>query len=134
MCCLLLLATGLGPRIGFDAMMPLSEQFSLDIGAAGALLFGKQKFNASGFTSSFGNPFDVDEERSRSVLVPNLEASAALSWLVTENAKFSLGYRVDSYFDVYDSGPVSGSDGEQADRIIHGPFIKLTIGTSDDGG
>jgi hypothetical protein len=126
--------TGIGPRIGFDAMMPLSEQFSLDVGAAGAVLFGKQKFKASGSYSYSGfGPYDIDEKRSKSVVVPNLEASAAFSWLITENAKFSLGYRVDSYFDVYDNGDVFGGR-DEGDRIIHGPFIKLTIGTGGDGG
>lgn len=57
----------------------------------------------------------------------NLEANAAVSWLVTDNAKVALGYRVDAYFDVYDmSGPFD--DRDQGDRIIHGPFIKLTVG------
>ena len=126
--------TGIGPRIGFDAMVPLSEQFSLDIGAAGAVLFGKRKFEASGDYSRFGNNYaDIDEKRSKNVAVPNLEASAAFSWLITDNAKFSLGYRVDSYFDVYDTGPVFG-DHDEGDRIIHGPFVKFTIGIGGDGG
>ena len=124
--------TGIGPRIGFDAMMPLSEQFSLDVGAAGAVLFGKQKFEASGTASYDGYSVDIDDKRSKNVVVPNLEASAAFSWLVTDNAKFSLGYRVDSYFDVYDNGDVFG-DRDAGDRIIHGPFIKLTIGTGGGG-
>jgi hypothetical protein len=125
--------TGIGPRIGFDAMMPLSEQFSLDVGAAGAVLFGKQKYEASGtYYSSFGGG-DIHEKRSKNVVVPNLEASAAFSWLITENAKFSLGYRVDSYWNVYDNGPIFGDD-DNGDRIIHGPFIKLTIGVGGDGG
>jgi hypothetical protein len=126
--------TGIGPRIGFDAMMPLSDQFSLDVGAAGAVLFGKQKFKAEGTSySSFGATTDINDKRSRNVMVPNLEASAAFSWLITDDAKFSLGYRVDSYFDVYDNGPIFG-DRDAGDRIIHGPFIKLTIGTGGDGG
>lgn len=122
--------TGIGPRVGFDAMVPLADQFSLDVGAAGAVLFGKQKFEASGYSNFYG---DVDRKRSKSIVVPNLEASAAFSWLVTDNAKFSLGYRVDSYFDVYDNGSIFG-DRDKGDRTIHGPFIKLTIGTGGDGG
>jgi hypothetical protein len=129
--------TGIGPRIGFDAMMPLSEQFSLDVGAAGAFLFGKQKFEAKG---SYYSNFDgdvgggqINDRRSKNTVVPNLEASAAFSWLISDNAKFSLGYRVDSYFNVYDNGPIFGSR-DEGDRIIHGPFIKFTIGTGGDGG
>ena len=64
--------------------------------------------------------------------MPNLEASAAFSWLITDDAKFSLGYRVDSYFDVYDNGAIFDSR-DAGDRIIHGPFIKLTIGTGGGG-
>jgi hypothetical protein len=125
--------TGIGPRIGFDAMIPLSDQFSLDVGAAGAALFGKQKFKASGNVSYSGfGPYDVDRKRSKNVVVPNLEASAAFSWLITDDAKFSLGYRVDSYWDVYDDGAIFGGR-DEGDRIIHGPFIKLTIGTGGGG-
>jgi len=79
-----------------------------DIGAAGAVLFGKQKFKASGtYEANFiiGTGI-IDEKRSKNTIVPNLEGSAALSWLITDDAKFSLGYRVDSYFDVYDDGEV----------------------------
>jgi hypothetical protein len=126
--------TGIGPRIGFDAVMPLSDQFSFDLGAAGALLFGKQKFEASGsYDSNFGAGGDIDEKRSKNVVVPNLEADAALSWRMTDEAKFSLGYRVDSYFDVFDNGGVFDSR-DEGDRIIHGPFIKLTISNGGDSG
>jgi hypothetical protein len=119
--------TGIGPRIGFDATLPLGDQFGLDIGAAGAALFGKQKFDADGTAYSGFLSTQVDDHRSKRVVVPNLEASAALSWLITDNAKFSLGYRVDSYFDVYDNGDINGSR-DEGDRIIHGPFVKFTIG------
>lgn len=122
---------GIGPRIGFDAIVPLAEEFSFDLGAAGALLFGKQKFKASGNYYFYGT-YDIDDKRSKFVVVPNLEASAALSWLVTDDAKFSLGYRVDSYFGVYDNGAMFG-DSDSGDRIIHGPFIKLTINTGGGG-
>jgi hypothetical protein len=126
--------TGIGPRLGFDAMLPLNERFSFDIGAAGALLFGKQKFDADADYSAFGGPGGSnDDSRSENVFVPKLEASAAFSWLISDNAQFSLGYRVDSYWDIYDNGIMSG-DRDEGDRIIHGPFIKFTIGTGGDGG
>jgi len=118
---------GIGPRLGFDAMVPLADRFALDAGVAGALLFGKQKLSASGVGGFAGEVEDIDAGRSKTVLVPNLEASAALSWLVAENAKFSLGYRVDSYFDVYDVG-ATGGDYENGDRVLHGPFVKISIG------
>lgn len=121
--------TGIGPRIGFDATVPLGDQFSFDMGAAGALLFGKQKLEVSGhgYNPDIESFFEVESRRTKSVVVPNLEANAAVSWLVTENAKFALGYRVDSYFGLYDmSGPFD--DRDEGDRIIHGPFIKLTVG------
>lgn len=126
--------SGIGPRIGFDAVMPLAEQFSLDIGAAGAVLFGKQKYKTEGtYTSIFTPSGQMEDSRSKSVVVPNLEANAAFGWLIADNAKFSLGYRVDAYFDVYDNGLIFG-DRAEGDRIIHGPFIKLTIGSGGDGG
>jgi hypothetical protein len=126
--------TGIGPRIGFDAMLPFDEHFSLDLGAAGALLFGKQKFEVDGTNySNFESNDDIREKRSKTVVVPNLEASAAFSWLVTDNAQISLGYRIDSYWDVYDTGDIVGGR-DEGDRIIHGPFLKFTIGIGGDGG
>jgi hypothetical protein len=120
---------GVGPRIGFDSTVPFGDMFALDLGAAGALLYGKQKFKAQGSATYSGyGPYHFDNQRSKMTWVPNLEASAALSWLITENAKFSLGYRVDAYFDVYDDGGMDSRD--EGDRIIHGPFVKLTIGNN----
>lgn len=120
---------GAGPRIGVDAMMPLPlvERVSLSVGVAGALLFGKQKLKASGSYFTYFGSGNYELERSDAVVVPNLETSLALSWLVSESAKFSLGYRIDRYFDVYD---ISGGRDiyEEGDRVIHGPFLKISIG------
>lgn len=121
--------TGAGPRIGLDAVipLPLAQQLALDVGVSGALLFGKQKLKASGtlITALASSAYDMD--RSKSAVVPNLEASLALSWLVSDSAKFSLGYRVDRYFDVYDTSGGFGQH-DEGDRVLHGPFLKISIG------
>ena len=94
-------------------------------------LFGKLKFEADGtYHSNFDGDVDTGDikgKRLKNAIAPNLEASAAFSWLISDNAKFSLGYRVDSYWGVYDNGDIEGGR-DDGDRIIHGPFVKLTIG------
>ncbi len=88
-------------------------------------MFGKRKASANGMSySSFGsNPISVS--RSKSAVVPNLDASAALSYLLSPNAKLSVGYRVDAYFNAFDTGNQAGAS--EGDRIIHGPFAKFTV-------
>lgn len=110
--------TGAGPRIGFTASKPLSEQVAFDLSAAGGVLIGRQKesFEANGYYSSFNN------DDSRTAVVPNVEASAALKFLFNEDTTFSAGYKVDAYFNA-----LGNFGGDKSDRIIHGPFVQFTI-------
>ena len=115
--------TGAGPRIAWNGSVPLERNpaFSFDWGVAGALLFGRQKsefsFTYSGFVTAYA--------RKKSVVVPNVEAFAALSWQLPDvPGRFTAGYRVDAFFNVIDGGH---HESESVDRIIHGPFARFTI-------
>lgn len=110
--------TGAGPRIGFTASKPLSEQVAFDLAVAGGVLIGRQKETSQSYSSfsSFNN------SDSRTAVVPNVEASAALKFLLNEDTTFSAGYKVDAFFDAI------GDFGDpKSDRIIHGPFVQFTI-------
>ena len=108
--------TGAGPRIGFSASKPLSESVAFDLGVAGGVLIGRQKETFESSYSSFNN------RDSRTAVVPNVEASAALKFLFNEDTTFSAGYKVDAYFNA-----IGNFGGDKSDRIIHGPFVQFTI-------
>ncbi len=108
--------TGAGPRIGFAASKPLSERVAFDLGVAGGVLIGRQKETFESSYSSFNN------SDSRTAIVPNVEASAALKFLFNEDTTFSAGYKVDAYFNA-----IGNFGGDKSDRIIHGPFVQFTI-------
>jgi hypothetical protein len=115
--------TGAGPRIAWNGSVPLPQNaaFTFDWGVAGALLFGRQK---SEFSITYPT-YVTRYTRKKSVVVPNVEAFAALSWQLPDtSARFSAGYRVDAYFNVIDGGQ---EDPDSIDRIIHGPFARFTI-------
>ncbi len=108
---------GVGPKLGFNASLPLSETLSWKMAVAGALLIGKRK--VSGFDG-----FDTFR-RSKSAVVPNIDATVGLAWKPTENMQFTIGYGVNAFFNMVDSG--FAEKGAKKDRIIHGPKIGLRI-------
>jgi hypothetical protein len=117
--------TGAGPRLAWNGSVPIKRNpaFSFDWGVAGAILFGRQEADFS--FSSPGGYVTSAYARKKSVVVPNVEAFAALSWQLPEtSARFSAGYRIDAYFNVIDGGQ---EEPDSIDRIIHGPFARFTI-------
>jgi iron complex outermembrane recepter protein len=135
--------TGVGPSISWDASAPISGdaadgQITFDWGLNGAVLFGRQKsvgahetkgklstgigaffgYNTTHYTH--GGPHD----RSRSVTVPNLGASAGLSFKY-QNAKISFGYRVDEFFGAMDGGIDKQKSYNFGDS---GPFVNISLG------
>ncbi len=115
--------TGVGPRAGIDAWVPIAPNLDLDVSAAGAVLFGRRKLS---YTVSYyyAGPSYSDSETD-SATVPNVEASAALTYSVTPNFKISGGYRVEQFWNVM---PTVESGGIKDDnRLFHGPFLRLTL-------
>jgi hypothetical protein len=119
--------SGIGPRVGIDANIPFADNVSADLRASGAVLFGTRKVEGtySGFYSA-----GSFSRRDSGVVVPNVEASAAVSYLFGEHAKLSVGYRVDQYWNVLDMNGSPGGGSRESDRTIHGPFLRVTIGGS----
>ena len=117
--------TGAGPRIGVDAAIPVAENVRVDIGVAGAALFGRRKLKVKGSYSSFYGSGEFQDSESKNVIVPNVEASVALTYLLGPNASISAGYRAEQFWNIMPTieGFSSGND----DRLIHGPFLRLTI-------
>jgi hypothetical protein len=119
--------SGIGPRLGMDAGFPLTQNLRADLGVAGAVLYGKRKVKVDGSYSGFG-AYDFSSSSSKHVWVPNAEASVALSYLLTPNASISAGYKAEQFWNVMPTvSDVNSLSTGNDDRLIHGPFLKLTI-------
>jgi hypothetical protein len=66
----------------------------------------------------------TDITRSHHVTVPNLGGYAGLS-LQYNDAKISLGYRVDEFFNAMDGGQDSA---KKYDRGFYGPYLNVSLG------
>jgi hypothetical protein len=135
--------SGIGPQVTWDASTSfagnLTEGFSFDWGATAALLFGRQKANVSLHTKDeryvsvyaykLGNKDILSQStenprRSHNAMVPNLGGFAALSWRLP-NAKVSIGYKADFFFNAIDGG-IDARKNEN--RGFYGPYASISIG------
>lgn len=137
---------GVGPSLSWDASATLAGNkrdgaLTLDWGVNAAILFGKQRATVSHDTRArhktadkyASNPYPqtyhhyYNNARSRSVTVPNIGGYAGLS-LRWENAKVSLGYRVDTFLNAMDTGIDTA---KKSNVTFHGPYVSLSVGLGD---
>lgn len=130
--------TGTGPVVSWDGAMPLigdmGDGLTFDWGVNAAILFGRQKaqhhlhtkdaryyvYNAHTTLSET----TMAPNRDRTVVVPNLGASASLSWRLP-HGKVSFGYRADTFFGAIDGGLATS---QKEMRAFYGPFASVAIG------
>lgn len=137
---------GVGPMLSWDGTAPVvghaeSGRLTFDWGLDAALLFGRQKAAASenGFEQQqyykrfptyavvrYTQSINVDHTRRKSVIVPDLGGFVGLSYRAP-NAKISIGYRADTFFNVIDGGIATA---KSEDRSFYGPFASISIGVS----
>jgi hypothetical protein len=137
--------TGAGPSISWNGTATIvgnstEGELALDWGANAALLFGRQKAKTYHQTHAYrlitppGGSYPLygafytrvpkSSTRSRSVVIPNLGGFAGLS-VKYPNAKFALGYRVDTFFGATDTG----IDARKSSNVtFRGPFASISIG------
>jgi hypothetical protein len=135
---------GIGPSISWNASTPFAGsadagQLSLDWGINGAVLFGRQRATVHHETMQYyeksgigiaphrdvvGTPQSHSTARSRTVTVPNIGGFAGLSFRYT-NAKISMGYRADFFFNAMDGGLDTR---KSYDRNFYGPYATVSIG------
>lgn len=145
---------GVGPAIYWNASVPIAGDESrngklhFDWGINAAILFGRQTNKESHKSTSADNcysagrlyfrqrgvacqnsvleylPQSSDAKSSRRVTVPNVGGFAGLS-LRFPNAKVSLGYRADFFFNAIRTG-LSTSNSET--RGFNGPYASVSIG------
>lgn len=130
--------SGLGPSLSWTGSVPLVDgardaHLDLDLGLNGAVLFGRQKADvAHKTTAKFEKTFvyntlyqrNVAHSRSHSVAVPNLGASAGISYRI-DNFKMSAGYRADFFFGAMDTGIDAAN---RSTTSFHGPFATISLG------
>jgi iron complex outermembrane receptor protein len=138
---------GAGPALSWDASVRLwgddeTGHADFDWSIGGAVLYGKQSNDSSEdrwgqyirltglglgplpVRTTLYNQTDVPRHRTEKVTVPNLTLSLGLSYSV-DRVKVSTGYSYDRFFDAIDGGV---EEGQQHDRTIHGPYLKLSVG------
>lgn len=132
--------TGVGPSLSWRASVPVTGNVhdggvTFDWGINAAFLIGKQK--TAGHVAAAENDhhndlstnlysYQADHARSRRVTVPDVGGFAGVS-LQWPNAKLSLGYRGDFFFNAIDTGV---GDRHEATRGFHGPFASISFGSS----
>jgi len=107
------------------------------VGLGASVLYGKQDMHALGEVRSDYISMGIQRlylegpttepvavNRSRSVIVPSLNANLGLSYTLGV-LKLSGGYRVERYFDAIDGGIETR---ETYDRQYDGPYFKVSIG------
>jgi|HubBroStandDraft_2_1064218.scaffolds.fasta_scaffold10119_2 iron complex outermembrane receptor protein len=137
---------GIGPSISWNASAPVlgnapEGEITVDWGANAAMLFGRQKAKAHHHTTGsyrYGSgmgkyhhrvtavlpPGTGRRTQSRSLLVPDLGGFAGLSFRYS-NAKLSLGYRGDFFFNAMDTGIAT----RRSENVgFYGPFASISIG------
>lgn len=130
--------SGVGPSISWDASAnlfgnPAAGGITLDWGANGAILFGRQQVSGHHQqTETAYNYFarqnvyqhSTPMARSKQVIVPNLGGFAGVSWRYP-NAKVSVGYRADMFFGAIDGGV----DTAHRENVgFYGPFASVSVG------
>ncbi|HUJ03758.1 MAG TPA: Lpg1974 family pore-forming outer membrane protein [Rhizomicrobium sp.] len=135
---------GVGPSLSWEGSAGLAGNtedggLSVDWSVNGAVLFGRQRVrghhqttqisvtypSASGKHVVYQSPAAIS--RSKQVVVPNLGGSAGFSWHYA-NAKMTLGYRADFFFNAIDGG-IDARKSEN--RAFYGPYASISIGIGD---
>jgi hypothetical protein len=112
--------SGIGPRIGLAARVPLQGCFGLLFMGSASALYGdrvtKFQFSVPGFSAGGLKETDTG-------WVTNLEGETGLTFAVSPSAELVAGVRVEAWFDQIASGTAVNS----ADRDNWGPFGRLVV-------
>ena len=143
---------GLGPSLSWKGSLPVigadgeNTEVTFDWGANAGVLFGRQKVKLQHHTTVdreayrefaplTGNPKYTNDHytntarmtRSHSVVVPNVGGLVGMS-LKFPNAKVSVGYRADFFFNAIDGGMATR---KSENRGFFGPFASISVGVGD---
>ncbi len=125
---------GAGPRLGFDAVVPLTGAMQFDFSGEGSVLFGNSKRRTEAIFSVFPVNNAIDKDTDFRV-VPTVGGTAALSFTPEGlgGMKFTVGFRAEAFFNVYDQRVKfdrlggNGFGEKNAHRFQFGPFARVSI-------
>ncbi len=126
---------GFGPKLGFDAVVPMSGSMQFDFSGDASLLFGdrERRVEATGTGALAGLSVTDDDHSFR--VVPTLGGTAGISFTPEGlgGMKFTVGFKAEAFFNVYDQrvkfdpGGGNGRGEKNAHRFQFGPFARITI-------
>lgn len=120
-----------GPRLGLEGQSGLGNGFGLDYGAGISALYADRRLN-------IGRDLLVNNinsfARAKTGFLLGLDANVAITYKISTNAKFSLGYRADYYANAVldlnsraiQNNVVGAITTKTRSRLDMGPFVKLT--------
>lgn len=130
---------GIGPSLSWEGTTPFfghrdATELAVDWGVNAAVLFGRQRVQGGHMVSgryymsvvaiSHYTHTAPSIKRSRSATVPNVGGFAGVS-IKYPNAKFSLGYRADFFFNAMDQGLDTRHTKNQG---FFGPYVNFAVG------
>jgi hypothetical protein len=128
---------GAGPSVSWNGSVALAagpdDVLSFDWGAKAAMLFARQKMSGDFLTHAsivqggypvYFTPIANPVRRSRNVTIPNAQGVAAISFTLP-NAKVTVGYRADVYWNALDGGIATR---KSMNRSFYGPFARISVG------
>jgi Legionella pneumophila major outer membrane protein precursor/Porin subfamily len=114
------IATGIGPRIGVDALVPAASRFAFVGRASVSALFAN-------FDSRFGNLHNTINHFWSDDWIYALDARAAVKFSVSESLDLTAGYRVEHWMDLRRSFDMDTGEIHSDDVTQHGPFVALSM-------
>jgi hypothetical protein len=115
--------SGVGPRIGYSAVTPLSDSLTLETAGAVAVLFGEIKTSA-------GPGWNCGQCSDQDTTSLNLESSIGIGFGLGESARAVIGWQ-NQYWDNVNVGVTDASGGGlnqgKSDHFMTGPFLRLAF-------
>lgn len=113
-----------GPRVGFDADVPLgTSHFSLVANVSAAVLFGH--------ANVLLNAPDINTDASGFRMAVNVEGQAGLAWHPSTSTSFTIGYRGQQWWGLLQATEVTAGGGvtvfTDPDKFLHGPFARFSL-------
>ncbi len=124
---------GLGPRIGIETKQDLGQGWSTSLDLNASFLFG-EKTTKTSWSNDTGccDLAGGSTSRSENTIIPILDGAVGLTHMLPNNLSLTIGYRGEAWLGVMDVSQGSSNFGNSlgsrdADRIVHGPFVRLSV-------
>ena len=128
---------GAGPRLAIEGVVPLQGAWSIDYNGGVAALFGHGSATqtttitttntaAPPVTPTCLSGCPIAASTGSNAVVFNADAQVGIAYALSNNARVSLNYRVDGYWNGMRGFNAAGA-GVNLSRVYSGPTLKLTV-------